>query len=195
MEQVAHWTQGSVANFVYDISSTFVAQLETKMEKDETSRSELAGRLNKSTGRVSQVFNDPGNLSLRVIVEYARELGLKVALVAYDDGDPTNDRGPLNPNVFVKCWEKQGRPSNLFEVNKIETTSFGDRVTAAAPVTYVYWNGVALNAGQNLYVANPTTGRSESVKVGNYQFFPYMETNRGTVPVYSARRRKGDKAA
>jgi len=38
MEQLAHWTQRSVADFVYNISSNFVAQLETRMEEKETSK-------------------------------------------------------------------------------------------------------------------------------------------------------------
>ena len=114
-KEVAHWTQKDIADFVYYISSTFVAQLEMKMEKEQISRSQLAARLKKTTGRVSQVFNDPGNLSLKTIAEYARELGMKVGIVAYDDGDSGNTKGPVNPEVFVKCWEMRGRPANLFE--------------------------------------------------------------------------------
>lgn len=116
MENVAHWTQQSIADFVYSISSTFVAQIETKMEEKEISRSEVATRLNKSSGRVSQILNNPGNLSLRVMVETARSLGLKVSVVAYDDNDPTDDNGPIDPDVFVKCWKRAGSPANLFEL-------------------------------------------------------------------------------
>ncbi len=92
-----------------------MAQLETKMEEAGVSRSELALRLNKSSGRVSQVFNDPGNLSLRVIVEYAHALGMKAGLIAYDDGDPENANGPISPDVFVQCWRRANCPSDLFE--------------------------------------------------------------------------------
>jgi transcriptional regulator with XRE-family HTH domain len=120
MEQLAHWTQRSVADFVYNISSNFVAQLETRMEEKEISRSELAARLNKSNGRVSQVFNNPGNLSLRVIVEFARTLGMKVGIVAYDDGDPANENGPINPEVFVESWEMAKRPRDLFDLVEVD---------------------------------------------------------------------------
>ena len=116
MQDLAHWTQQSVADFVYSISSSFVAQLETKMEEEKISQSDLATSLGKSSGRVSQVFNNPGNLSLRVIVDYARALKMKVSLVAYDDGDPDNTDGPIHPNVFVESWEKLGCPKDLFEV-------------------------------------------------------------------------------
>lgn len=111
-----HWTQSSIADFIYNISANFVSQLESRMEEKEINKSELAIRLQKTNGRVSQVLNDPGNLSLRVIVEYARALGLKVGIIAYDDGDPDNNNGPINPDVFVKSWEKLNRPVDLFEV-------------------------------------------------------------------------------
>jgi hypothetical protein len=118
MEKVMHWTQSSIADFIYNISATFVSQLESRMEEREINKSELAIRLQKTNGRVSQVLNDPGNLSLRVIVEYARALGLKVGIIAYDDGDPDNNNGPINPDVFVKSWEKLNRPVDLFEVEE-----------------------------------------------------------------------------
>lgn len=115
MKALGHWTQKSVADFVHSISSNFVGQLETKMEDEGISKSKLASRLNRTSGRVSQVFNDPGNLSLKTIVEYARGLDMKVGIVAYDDGDHANDRGPINPQVFVDCWKRSGKPSDLFE--------------------------------------------------------------------------------
>ena len=118
MENVAHWTQRDIAHFVYNISSNFMAQLEAKMEKDEITRTGLANRLKKTNGRISQVFNNPGNLSLRVIAELARTLGMKVSIVAYDDKDPGNQKGPIDPDVFVKCWEMANRPTNLFEVQQ-----------------------------------------------------------------------------
>jgi hypothetical protein len=126
MENVTHWTHQSTADFVYNISSDFVAQLETKMEEEDISRGALANRLSKTSGRVSQVFNNPGNLSLRVIVDYARALGMKVSLVAYDDGDSKNENGPINPDVFVKCWEKCNQPQDLFEVAAANSQIFYD---------------------------------------------------------------------
>jgi len=116
METVAHWTQNSIADFVYSISSNFVAQIETKIEANEISQNEIASKMNKTSGRVSQLLNNPGNLSIRVMAELAQALGMKVSIVAYDDGDHKNARGPIDPEVFVKSWEKLGRPADLFEV-------------------------------------------------------------------------------
>lgn len=158
MEKLVHWTQSSPAGFVYEISSTFVAQLETRMEKEKITRSQLASRLKKTTGRVSQVFNDPGNLGLKLIVEYARELGMKVSIVAYDDGDPKNEKGPINPDVFVKCWEKLGCPANLFEAEGTGRTSV---VTSAITANVA---GAATTYFGFSYTSMPNEGKT----VGGY---------------------------
>jgi transcriptional regulator with XRE-family HTH domain len=112
-----HWTENSVDDFVYRIASDFVLQLETKIEKGEVSQRELAVRLNVSDGRVSQVLNNPGNLTLKKVVEYARALGMKVAIVAYDDGDSENNKGPINPEIFNKCWKRAGSPADFFALS------------------------------------------------------------------------------
>jgi hypothetical protein len=136
MENVAHWTQQSTADFVYSISSTFVAQIETKMEEEEISRTELATRLKKSSGRVSQILNNPGNMGLKVMVETAGSLGMKVSVIAYDDHDPAGENGPIDPDVFVKCWEHAGRPANLFEAEDVcagrALEGYLDNVTATS---------------------------------------------------------------
>jgi predicted XRE-type DNA-binding protein len=109
-----HWTHESTEAFVFCVSSDFVAQLEKKIEEKELKRKELAEALQVSEGRVSQVLNDPGNLTIRKMVEYARALGMKVSVVAYEDGDPENNRGPINAEVFSKCWQLIGKPNDLF---------------------------------------------------------------------------------
>ena len=109
-----HWTQESTNAFVFRISSDFVAQLEKKIEEQEIKRTQLAEALRVTVGRVSQVLNNPGNLTIRKVVEYSRALGMKVAVIAYEDGDPENNRGPINSEVFSKCWQRLGRPDDLF---------------------------------------------------------------------------------
>jgi hypothetical protein len=70
--------------------------------------------LKVSEGRVSQVLNNPGNLTLRKIVEYVRALGRKVAIVEYDDGDHENLKGPVNSEIFATCWYTAGAPDDFF---------------------------------------------------------------------------------
>jgi hypothetical protein len=64
--------------------------------------------------RISQIFNNPGNLTLNKIVQYARALGLKVAVIAYDDGDHINKNGPISSEIFNICWENAGKPKDFF---------------------------------------------------------------------------------
>ena len=114
-----HWTERSLDDYQYKVATDFVLQLDKKMEAPpRISRKRLAGLLSVSTGRVSQVFNDPGNLSLRSIIKYARALGLKVAVVAYDDNDPSNERGPVNSEIFQECWNHCGQPRDFFELEE-----------------------------------------------------------------------------
>jgi transcriptional regulator with XRE-family HTH domain len=92
-------------------------QLETAM--NGRTRAELAATLGVSEGRVSQVFNNPGNLTLRNVIEYARALGQKVAIVAYDDGDRRNENGPINSEIFTTCWQRAGKPVDFFEMARV----------------------------------------------------------------------------
>src|SRR5690349_15763818 len=118
-----HWTSGSTIAFVRRIASDFVAQIEMKLEHEEIGHSELAERLKVSVGRVSQVMNSPGNLTLKNTVNYATAVGAKVAVVVYEDGDPSNIKGPIAADVFRACWEKVGRPRNMFELAKQENAA------------------------------------------------------------------------
>src|SRR5271166_3953667 len=95
-----HWTEKSIGSFVHRISFDFVTQIQKKLEKDHVSKREFASQLNVTPGRVSQLFNDPGNLTLVSAVECARRAGMKVALVAYEDNDPENNSGPINSEIF-----------------------------------------------------------------------------------------------
>lgn len=106
-----HWTNDSPKEFAYRVASDFVAQLEDHLSG--VSRDELAEKLGVTKGRVSQVLNNPGNFRLATAVQFARALGLKVSLVAYDDNDPNNLRGPVNSGVFEQCWVASNRPTEF----------------------------------------------------------------------------------
>ena len=125
----SHWTDDSAKAFLFRIAFDFVTQLERMMDAEGVNASELAKRLGVSKGRVSQIMNNPGNLTLKTIVDWSRALGVKVAIVAYGDGDPGNDKGPVNPQIFARCWERAGRPTDFFEA-EIAVASTGDPVDA-----------------------------------------------------------------
>jgi len=109
-----HWTAKSVKDFMYRIASDFIVQLEKRSETEGITRERIATNLKVSAGRVSQVMNNPGNLTLKNIVQYAHVFGMKVAIVAYDDGDPGNTIGPVNSEIFEICWDRCGKPRDFF---------------------------------------------------------------------------------
>ena len=104
----SHWTNDDPDAFLYRIGSDFVSQLRHYMKAEGVSSDELARRLDVTKGRVSQVMNDPVNLTTRTALQFALALGKKVSLVAYDDGDPANERGPVNSAIFEAIWLKFG---------------------------------------------------------------------------------------
>jgi len=117
MEQLTHWTANSTKDFVHRITSDFIGQLEMRIEERGIEKKQIAAKLNVSPGRVSQVLNNPGNLTIARTVEYTGALGMKVALIAYDDGDSENSRGPINAQVFTECWRRMGCPRDLFSLD------------------------------------------------------------------------------
>lgn len=109
-----HWTNESTETFAFRVSADFVGQLEKVMDSEGITQADLASTLKVSESRVSQILNNPGNLTLKKMIEYARALHHKVSIVAYDDGDHRNLNGPIHSEVFACCWENAGRPANLF---------------------------------------------------------------------------------
>ena len=113
----SHWTNQSADDFLYRVVFDYVSQLEKQMEAEGITQSELAQRLGVSEGRVSQVLNNPGNLTLKKMIQYARALKRKLAIIEYDDGDPENNNGPVNSEIFVACWRKLGAPKDFFQLD------------------------------------------------------------------------------
>lgn len=115
---VKHWTERSTDDFLYKVGADFVTQIEKVMDDNDVSQAQLASTLGVSKGRVSQILNNPGNLTLRNVVQYARALGQKVSIVSYDDGDAQNKRGLVNAEIFAACWDRLGKPADFFELRE-----------------------------------------------------------------------------
>ena len=65
------------------------------------------------------MLNHPGNISLANIIKYARTLGMKVSIIAYNDNDPLNKKGPINSEIFKTCWEECGKPHDFWAFRDI----------------------------------------------------------------------------
>ncbi len=125
---MAHWTEGSIDDFLYRIATDFVTQLENTIQAKSLNQAQLAEKLGVSKGRVSQLLNNPGNLTLKMIIKCARAFGMKVAIVAYDDNDHLNERGPVNSEIFRVCWENSGKPIDFWSLPKPRAVAVNDGV-------------------------------------------------------------------
>ena len=127
MDKMTHWTNRSPEDFLYSIASDFIEQIEGKMEALGMRQNQLADAARVSKGYVSRVFKNPGNLSLETIVKFARSVGMKASILAYEDmNDPDNTRGPINADIFRTCWQLAGTPSDMWSLpsmNKAIITS------------------------------------------------------------------------
>ena len=129
--KIKHWTERTITDFLYSMGADFVHQLESEMKGTGTTRVALAAKLGVSVGRVSQVLNNPGNLTLRAIIRYARACGRKVSIVTYDDGDPQNETGPVRAGIFTSCWELAGKPHDFFDMSESQRAANTASFTAA----------------------------------------------------------------
>lgn len=113
MTQQSHWTEESTDALAHRIAFDFIAQIESRMDEIPMNQSDLARILEVTEGAVSKLLNNPQNLTIRTIARYARALGIKAAIVAYNDGDPENKRGPINSQIFASCWNWAGKPHDV----------------------------------------------------------------------------------
>lgn len=186
MPKTRHWTAESNEAFLHKISFDFIAQLEKKIAEIGIPHGTLARKLGVSEGAVSHILNNPENLTLKTIVAYARVLGLKVSVVAYDDGDRNNERGPIDSELFAACWENAGKPSDFWSLrdklqlattdsvldpNLLVALSYTSRqlpwgmgiystaTVGAAHGSFFRMEGVDLT--EHIYPQSSTTGRTE----------------------------------
>jgi len=110
------WTESSIKNFRYYVASDFIDQLQSSFEQLDIKQRNFAEKLGLTEGRVSQVFNDPGNLTLDTMIKWGRAAGLKTGIVLYNDSDTKNIRGPLTGSIFVECWKAAGSPLDLSNI-------------------------------------------------------------------------------
>lgn len=142
-----HYTSENYEAFTERITLEFIGQIAQRLEECNMPQSELAKKLNVSESEVSQVLNlNRTNLTLKTMVRYASAVGMKPAVVAYDDGDPQNDNGPIGSQVFSLSWEAMGKPRNLQSVsanlqNTVLTSVFTGLFAGVA-----YWQNAHTNA-------------------------------------------------
>jgi len=158
-QETPHWTSESLEAFIHRITFDFVTKVAKYLETKPLTQADLAKKLSISEGAVSQVLNTPRNLTLKTVVKYARAVGLKIALVAYDDGDPENKRGPINSEIFTACWENAGSPSDFRSLSPMTAA------TVSMPKDLPFKPGYIIN-GQYVTIEPASTASGQIPIIG-----------------------------
>jgi transcriptional regulator with XRE-family HTH domain len=153
-----HWTERSTEDFVHRVAFDFIAQVEQLLEDGKSSQSDLAKALGVTEGRVSQVLNSPHNMELKSAVKLARALRRKVALVLYDDRDRENRNGPVSSDIFSRCWERSGRPTDVYALQN-RTFAVSIRISSGTVIKSNY--GASAGLGPHC-IATSGTGWLEN---------------------------------
>ena len=115
-DQTRHWTKDSPKSLQTSLALDFVDQLTLPFEETGWNQSQLAEKLGLSKGRVSQMFNNPGNLTLKKMAEWTQPLDLNVSIVVYPEDEALAARGPISGEVFRICWERLGKPADMWDL-------------------------------------------------------------------------------
>lgn len=127
-----NWTESDLSNFRYYVGADFIDQLQSSFNSLGITQRTFAKNLSLTESRISQVFNNPGNLTLDTMIKWSRAAGLKTGVVLYNDHDQKNLRGPISGSIFVECWKQAGAPIMFPETtyqNAVhKTNSFDERI-------------------------------------------------------------------
>lgn len=130
----------------HGLAFSFIAQIEKKLESSPMTQKQLARKLGISEGAVSKFLNNPQNVTLKTAAKYARALGFKLAMVAYEDDDPANEKGLVSSEIFAACWERSGKPRDIWSLQATATTSSPATITTMRLAFYSLTVGTALRA-------------------------------------------------
>lgn len=118
------WVENSVENLKYFIGADFVDQLQTKLDSQGLTQRMFAEKLGVTEGRVSQIFNSPGNLTIDTMVSWGQTVGMKTGIILYGNSVDEELRGPLSGKIFYDCWRNMGAP-RIMALESIANVAFG----------------------------------------------------------------------
>jgi predicted XRE-type DNA-binding protein len=170
-----HYTSLNSSAYIDRITFDFVAQLEERLATVGMSQCELAKTLEVSESAVSQVLNrSRTNFSLKTMVQYAHALGMKVAIVAYDDGDPSNNNGPVGSDIFSRSWNALGKPRDSWAIaDHIKTGA----TNHAGPAWFIpTWSNGYVNSTQEFNVDRPNTAQRLTATIAPVKGIAYARS-------------------
>lgn len=139
MTRKQHWTEKDPKAYQLSMGLDFVDQLNLPLDDNGWSQAEFASKVGVSKSRMSQIFNNPDNLTLKTMVKCARAANMRLSIVVYEKSDELHYQGPINGDIFRQCWERLGKPQDQFELQEIFTkkrhtaTSVGSKLSVVVP--------------------------------------------------------------
>ena len=114
-----HWTSEPEA-LAYAIAAELTGVVERRADKLKISLYDIANALGKTATHVQNLIHRPNDPSLRELVQLAKSVGFKVALVVYDEDNSEDETvAPVNGKIMEQCWRALGSPRDFFELEKI----------------------------------------------------------------------------
>ena len=81
------------------------------LEKEKISRKELADRLGKSKGFISQLLNGGRNLTLRTVADILHVLGYRASLTPFKEGKQRQESNVIEFQTFQSRYTMPKRPT------------------------------------------------------------------------------------
>ncbi len=115
MTQKMSHAKGDIETCTRLVKQDFLDQLKAYMREKKVTQSQLAKALGVSEGRISQVLNNPTNVTLLTSIKLVRALGLKMSVVGYD----AEETAPhVSGEAMRAAWEAEGRPADFWDLRK-----------------------------------------------------------------------------
>jgi len=113
-----HYTADPVG-FRSHLALDCMDQVQRVMAESGITQRALAQQLGITEGRVSQLLNSPGNLTLDKLVQMAFAVDRKLGILLYDDDDRKHEKGPVFGEVFRRTWELAGKPRTGWDLEEL----------------------------------------------------------------------------
>jgi transcriptional regulator with XRE-family HTH domain len=108
-----HWTERSIADYTAKLFYDFIDQLNLIDFKDFKA---VAKKMGVTINRIQQILRGESYPTLPTIVKLIKAIDSDVAIIVYKKD---KEIPPINPQIFVRCWEYMGKPIDFFALDYI----------------------------------------------------------------------------
>lgn len=125
-----HWTARSTEDMRFSVGADVILQIEEAMHQRGLTQKQIADSMGVTESRVSQLLKEVrnNNFTLDTILRLGEAVGMKVAVVLYDDVRESG--APVNAQVFTRCWQDMGKPEDFWKWHREVEDEGGDHRNA-----------------------------------------------------------------